>query len=53
MKLLTTLTPAETMLILETSCSQKDLMKFTLMDLFLKKVLEIKVEKKTKKITHN
>jgi len=45
MKLLSTLIPAETMLILDSSCTLKDMMKFTFMDLLLKRVIEIKVEK--------
>lgn len=46
MKLLSTYSPAETMLVIDSSCSLKDMMKFTFMDLLLKKVLEIKVENK-------
>ncbi len=44
MKLLSKLSPAETLLIVENSSSSlKDLMKFTFMDLLLKRVLEIKI----------
>jgi len=46
MRLLSILSPAETMLVIDSSCSLKDMMKFTFMDLLLKKVIEIKVEKK-------
>lgn len=43
MKILSQITPAETMLIKDcTSVQLKDLMKFTFMDLLLKKVIEIK-----------
>lgn len=44
MKLLSTLSPAETMLVIDSSCSLKDMMKYTFMDLLLKRVIEIKVE---------
>lgn len=46
MKLLSILSPAETIVLMDSSCSLKDMMKFTLMDLLLKKILEIDVEKK-------
>lgn len=46
MKLLTKLTPAETMILINTASSLKDMMKFTFMDLLLKKIINIKVEKK-------
>lgn len=46
MKLLSKLSPAETMLVINSSCSLKDMMKFTFMDLLLKRVIEIKVENK-------
>ena len=47
MQLLSKLSPAETMLLIESSSSSlKDLMKFTFMDLLLKKVIEIKEEKR-------
>ena len=47
-KQLTKLTPAEALLILDTSkCSFKSLLKSTLMDLFLKKVLKVIRVKKT------
>ena len=43
MKILSQITPAETMLVKDCSSVQfKDLMKFTFMDLLLKKVIEIK-----------
>lgn len=47
MKLLSSLSPAETQLLLNTSSSYKELMKFTFLDLLLKKVIEVKEIKKT------
>ncbi|NQX82263.1 MAG: hypothetical protein HRT66_09765 [Flavobacteriaceae bacterium] len=44
MKLLSILSPAETMLIINSDCSLKNMIKFTFMDLLLKIILEIKTE---------
>jgi len=55
MKILSQITPAETMLIKDcTSVQLKDLMKFTFMDLLLKKVIEIKeIDKKSHQKSFN
>ncbi|MFT5338075.1 MAG: hypothetical protein ACI9YL_002091 [Luteibaculaceae bacterium] len=47
MKLLSKLSPAETMLLIDSACPLKDMMKFTFMDLLLKRIIELKVEKKS------
>jgi len=53
MEILTQLTPAETYLIIEgKSVTFKNLMKYTLMDLFLKKVLVVQKKKEDEEETH-
>ncbi|WP_027421244.1 hypothetical protein [Crocinitomix catalasitica] len=46
MEILSKLSPAETMLLIDSTCRYKDMLKFTFMDLLLKRVIEIKVENK-------
>ena len=46
MKLLSTLSPAETMLLMRPTCSLKDIMRITFLDLLLKGAIDIKVDTK-------